>query len=173
MTDNLGDLSGTLTLTAHDVWVADQAVLTQLEQDPNYAGRDADLATNNGPDNQAGFLQAGGIVVDLLGSTFFVQNSGTADELAGISVGDGGLSIVNEGADPATVIGYGREISGGAIIGGSELRLARRNIGKLHSKFDIQRLRARRMYTASTAASASASATASAAPGRGHLERCP
>ena len=26
--------------------------------------------------------------------------------LAGLSVGDGGLTIVNEGADPATVIGY-------------------------------------------------------------------
>ncbi len=119
MTDSIGDLSGTLNLTAHDIWVADQAIIDQLEIDPNYAGRDADLAVNSGAENDAGYLQAGGIAVDLLGSSFLVQNSGNnIDTLAGLSVGDGGLTIVNEGTDAATVIAYGREVFDGVITGG-------------------------------------------------------
>src|SRR4029078_557945 len=89
MTDSAGDLSGNLGLTAHNIWVADQAILDQLEVDPHYANRDLDLITKAGADNQAGFLQAGGIVVDMLGSSFMVQNTGTPHQLAGPTVGGG------------------------------------------------------------------------------------
>ena len=118
MTDNSGNLSGTLNLRGHDVWVANQATLAKLEADPNYAARNTDLATNPGADNQAGFLQAGGITVDLLGSSLMVQNSGTAQQPAGVSIGSGGLTIINEGSDPATVILYGRSVSGGTTSSG-------------------------------------------------------
>ncbi|HVU30029.1 MAG TPA: hypothetical protein VHE36_06490, partial [Sphingomicrobium sp.] len=121
MTDATGDPSGTLNLTAHDIWVADQAVIDQLEIDPNYAGRDTDLATNSGTENDAGYLVAGGIAVDLLGSSFLVQNTGNnSDTLAGLTVGDGGLTIVNEGTEPATVIAFGRAVSDGVVTGGEE-----------------------------------------------------
>ena len=119
MTDSSGNLSGSLTLTGHDVWVANQATLAKLEANPDYAARNTDLGTNTGANNQAGFLQAGGITVDLLGSSLMVQNSGTAQQPAGISIGSGGLTIINEGTEPATVILYGRRVSGGTTISGS------------------------------------------------------
>ena len=69
------------------------------------------LATNNGTDNQDGYLQAGGITATMLGSSFLVQNSGTADNLAGLTVGDGGLTIVNHGEDSGHVRSlYGRQV---------------------------------------------------------------
>ena len=73
--------------------MADQSVISQLEEDPNPANLADLLATNNGADNQDGYLQAGGITATMLGSSFLVQNSGTADNLAGLTVGDGGLTI--------------------------------------------------------------------------------
>ncbi|HET7605102.1 MAG TPA: hypothetical protein VFK28_03410, partial [Sphingomicrobium sp.] len=129
MTDSTGALAGTLNLTAHDVWVADQAILDQLEADPNFAGRNDALFANSGTDNQAGSLQAGGILVDLLGSSLMVQNSGTTDSPAGISVGDGGLTIVNEGAEPATVVLFGRAVSGGTTTGGDDFAEAVQTTG--------------------------------------------
>ncbi|HET6535021.1 MAG TPA: hypothetical protein VFG41_02455, partial [Sphingomicrobium sp.] len=120
ITDGAGNLSGTLSLIAPDVWVADQSVLDQLAEDPNYANRDSDLATNPGADNQDGNLRAGAIHGEVSGS-FLVQNSGTADNPAGISVGEGDLTIVNSGESPALAIVNGHQIGpGGQIVGGND-----------------------------------------------------
>ncbi|HWJ59538.1 MAG TPA: hypothetical protein VNR68_07900, partial [Sphingomicrobium sp.] len=119
MTDSSGDLSGNLLLTAHDIWIADQSVIDQLEIDPNFSGLADALATNNGPVNQDGYVQAGGVTATMLGSSFLVQNSGTETDVAGITVGDGGLTVVNQGAEPATVIVNGQQVlSDGTIISG-------------------------------------------------------
>ena len=134
MTDSAAALAGTLNLTAHDIWVADQAIITQLEADPNFAGRNDALAANAGADNQAGYLQAGAIVADLLGSSLMVQNTGTTDSPAGLSVGDGGLTIVNEGADPATVIVFGHEVSGGIDHRRRRLRRCRADQRYVHGR---------------------------------------
>jgi hypothetical protein len=121
MTNSADQLSGSLALKAHDIWVASQSVLDQLEADPDFDGRDAALAANNGPVNPDGYLQAGGITVTMLGSSFMVQNSGTATDFAGLSVGSGGLTIVNQGNDPATVILFGRQVgSGGTVVSNEE-----------------------------------------------------
>ena len=118
MTNSGGQLSGSLALTAHDIWVASGSLLGQLEEDPNFDGRDAALATNSGAVNPNGYIQAGGITVTMLGSSFMVQNSGTDTDFAGLSVGDGGLTIVNQGSDPATVIMFGRKVgSDGNVVG--------------------------------------------------------
>lgn len=107
ITDSNEDLSGTLELNAHDIWVADQSVIDQLNEDPNFKGLAEALATNNGPVNMEGYVRAGAIDVTMLGSSFYVQNSGTADDFAGITVGDGGLTITNSGEVPANVNIYG------------------------------------------------------------------
>jgi hypothetical protein len=121
MTNSADQLSGSLALKAHDIWVASQSVLDQLEADPDFDGRDAALATNSGEANPNGFLQAGGISVTMLGSSFMVQNSGTGDDFAGVSVGSGGLTIVNQGNDPATVILFGRQVGqDGSVVGNEE-----------------------------------------------------
>ena len=90
--------AGTLMLMAPDVWAADGSLLAQLEQDPNFAGRDEALATNNGPVVPDGYLRAGSITA-WISDSFFVQNSGTVDDLAGLTVGDGGLAIFSSAAD--------------------------------------------------------------------------
>jgi filamentous hemagglutinin family protein len=121
MTNSAGQLSGSLSLKAHDVWVASQSLLDQLEADPDFEGRDDALATNDGEVNPDGYVQAGGITVTMLGSSFMVQNTGTADDFAGLSVGDGGLTIVNQGNDPATVILFGRKVgSDGTVVGNDD-----------------------------------------------------
>jgi len=121
MTNNDGDLAGTLSLTAHDIWVASQALIDQLEENPDFDGRNAALETNGGVVNPDGYVQAGAIDVTMLGSSFLVQNSGTADDFAGLTVGTGGLDIANQGSDQATVVIFGRQIaSDGTVIGNDE-----------------------------------------------------
>jgi len=114
-----GALAGTLALTAHNVWAADGALLAQLRADPNFAGRDTALATNNGATNPGGYLQAGAVEVTMTGSSFLVQNSGSAGQPAGLTVGSGGLTIVNTGSDPAAVILSGRQVTGGNTVDGN------------------------------------------------------
>ena len=119
VTDSAGNLAGTLELTAHDIWVADQTVIDQLEANSNFAGLETALATNNGPVNPDGYIQAGGVTATMLGSSLLVQNSGTAENPAGLTVGDGGLTVINLGNDPATVIVYGQQMnSDGTVVGG-------------------------------------------------------
>jgi filamentous hemagglutinin family protein len=121
ITDSSEAYVGTLDLTAHDIWVADSSVLGQLEENPNPANLADVLATNSGADNQGGYLRAGGIEATMLGSSFLVQNSGTADSYAGISVGDGGLTITNNGEDAANTIVHGRQVlANGTIVSGDE-----------------------------------------------------
>jgi hypothetical protein len=121
MTDGNGAVSGTLALTAHDIWVADSALLDQLDAAPSFEGFEGPLGTNNGAVNPDGYLQAGGITVTMLGSSFLVQNSGSAEQPGGLTVGDGGLHIVNQGSDPATVILFGQQKGGnGTVVTGDD-----------------------------------------------------
>ena len=119
MTDSDGDVSGILELTAHDIWVADQATLDQIAANPTFEGVEDLLSVNNGPVTPEGKIQTGDLTVTMLGSSFLVQNSGSAEEPAGLTVGSGGLSIVNNGSDEATVIIYGRQQGAdGSIVTG-------------------------------------------------------
>ena len=103
MTNSSGVLAGSLTLGAPDIWVASQSIIDQLEADPNFAGRVDALRTSSGAVKPEGYVGAGAITAEV-GSTFYVQNSGTAAEFAGITAGDGGLTIVSTiGASPAAV----------------------------------------------------------------------
>src|SRR4029453_10352361 len=63
-----------------------------LAEDPNFSGRDAALLNNSGAVKPAGYLEAGGIQL-LAGSNIFIQNTGTATEFAGLTVGGGGLLV--------------------------------------------------------------------------------
>ena len=92
MTGANGALAGTLTLQSANIVASDSAMAAQLAEDPNFAGRDAALATNDGPVNLAGYLQAGGIQL-LAGRNIFIRNTGTATQFAGLTVGGGGLLV--------------------------------------------------------------------------------
>ena len=52
-------------------------------------------------------------------STLFGQNSGVSNDMAGITVGDGGFSVASTGASPAMVTAYGRQMnSDGSTVTG-------------------------------------------------------
>ncbi|HET9811090.1 MAG TPA: hypothetical protein VFP53_05275, partial [Sphingomicrobium sp.] len=119
ITDSSGDLAGMLVLSGDHIWVADQALISQLQSNPNFEGRDAALATNSGESVPNGFIRAGGVSATVVDS-FLVQNSGTTDDLGGITVGDGGLTVTNGGTEPVTVIAYGRQVgSDGTTVDGA------------------------------------------------------
>lgn len=108
LTDSAGHLAGHLALNADNVWVADASVLSQLAANPNFPTRDTALGTNNGANNPDGFVRAGSITSEVANS-FLVQNSGTAEQFAGIDAGAGGVAITSNSTTPATVIAYGRQ----------------------------------------------------------------
>jgi filamentous hemagglutinin family protein len=127
ITDSDGVLSGTLALNAPNIWAASQSIIDQLEVDPDFAGRVDALRTNGGPVKPEGYVRAGSITAEV-GNTFYVQNSGTLDEFAGLTAGDGGLTIVSSAgasqagitaaaANEADVDIYGRqEKSDGTLV---------------------------------------------------------
>ena len=92
MTNSTGALSGMLTLQSDNIVVTDSALAARLAADPTFAGFEDALKTNNGATNPAGYLQAGGIAL-LGGSNIFIQNTGTATDFAGLTVGGGGLLV--------------------------------------------------------------------------------
>lgn len=105
-----GGPAGTVRLNATDIWVTDQALFNQLIADPNFAGRNAALLANNGPLNQRGYVEAFDVVLSPQRS-LYVQNSGTATDFGGITVGSSTLTI-NAGAPgaPADVVAFARGI---------------------------------------------------------------
>src|SRR5207253_6916725 len=109
MTDSAGNLAGALNLTAPNVWAGDANLLSLLESNADFSGRDAALATNNGADNPLGYIEAGTISVGV-SNTFFVQNSGTSTDFGGITPGDGGLTIGSTGVNPSEIDIYGRQL---------------------------------------------------------------
>ena len=105
-----GAPAGTLTVTAGDIWVADPALLGQLVANPNFAGRDDALDDNPGADQPRGAMEADGVTLAPR-TTLFVQNSGTPAAFAGITVGQGGLTLQPSGDAPASVYAFGNRLN--------------------------------------------------------------
>jgi filamentous hemagglutinin family protein len=108
--DAAGAPAGSLTVAAGDIWVTDPQTLGLLAADPDFAGRDQVLETNQGADNPRGWIEAGAITLAPQ-VTLFVQNSGTPGALAGLTVGSGRLTIRPSGDDPASVFAFGRRLN--------------------------------------------------------------
>ncbi len=101
---------GSLSLTGNNIWVADDATITQLQGDIGFTGRDDQLASSvTGSDDPLGYIQAGGVTIDV-GASLLVRNTGSTTEQGGILVGAGGLSILSSatGAPQLDVFAYGR-----------------------------------------------------------------
>jgi hypothetical protein len=116
MRDASNQLGGVLQLISDNILVTDGALASQLAANPNFQGRDQALRTNNGAATPAGFVQAGGVQL-LSGGRIFVQNTGTATEFAGVTVGGGGLLIGRMTTSQAPGGGTGGGTGGGS--GGS------------------------------------------------------
>ncbi|HEX8380648.1 MAG TPA: hypothetical protein VF619_08895, partial [Allosphingosinicella sp.] len=130
--DSTGNPSGSLVVASSNVVIADSALAARLAADPNFAGRNLALLLNPAPAMPRGFVEAGGIhfILDQPKgagppATLFVQNSGAHfADLAGVTVGAGGLRISPVGL--ATVQGFGRRLNadGSFTTGEAFFRLA-------------------------------------------------
>ena len=132
-------LAGTLNLNAANVWIAQQSILTQLEANPDYSGRDAALAVNSGASNLDGFVGADAVAI-AVSSSLFGQNSGTAGDMAGITVGSGGFSIASTGETPAMRQCLRTPARRRNHRDWKRLRQCDRAFGILRHRFDDQRL---------------------------------
>jgi hypothetical protein len=124
-----GRPSGTLELDASQIYVTDAALNARLVSDPDFTGRTEALRTNNGPVRPEGYLVAGSIELEASGDTaaagergrIYIQNTGTATEFAGLTVGAGGLSVLSEDFDESAtpeidLVGFGRRDRGDGIF---------------------------------------------------------
>ncbi|HEX8191439.1 MAG TPA: hypothetical protein VF552_00925 [Allosphingosinicella sp.] len=108
--DGAGAPAGSVDIAAGDIWVADAATLTRLAADPNFAGRDETLRTNDGADRPRGQVEADAVRI-APARTLYVRNSGTAAAFAAITVGPGGLVVDPGGNAPASVYAFGRRLN--------------------------------------------------------------
>ena len=124
--DDTNNPIGTIGLDAANIWIADAATIAQLQADPNFTGRNDQLAVAvSGSDDPLGYLRANNIMIGV-SQTLLVRNTGTAEAPGGITIGDqgeNGLSI-DRSSDPQViqeldVFAYGRQqlANGGATIG--------------------------------------------------------
>lgn len=130
--DSAGNPSGSLVIASRNIVVADSALAAQLAADPNFTGRNLALLPNPAPAVPRGYVEAGAIhfiVNQPQGAgppgTLFVQNTGANfADLAGVTVGAGGLRISPVGL--ATVQGFGRRLNadGSFTSGDAFFRLA-------------------------------------------------
>lgn len=101
---------GTLGIESANIWSASQTIIDQLIDDPNFAGRNEALLQNGGTVAERGYIEGGEILLRV-GDTLFVQNSGTADAFAGITVVQNTLTIQPTSSDPIDVYAFGRRIN--------------------------------------------------------------
>jgi hypothetical protein len=111
-----GAPGGRVRLTSANIWSASQTIINQLIADPNFAGRDAALLNNTGPVQPRGYIEAADVVLQV-GSTAFVQNSGTVpaffgdgNAYAGILVSRNTLTVTPTGTQPIQVYAFGRSV---------------------------------------------------------------
>lgn len=101
---------GTLGIASANIWSATQSIIDQLVANPNFAGRNEALRTNSGATAERGYIEGGEILLRV-GDTLLVQNSGTADTFAGITVVQNTLTVQPTSTDPVDVYAFGRRIN--------------------------------------------------------------
>ena len=96
ITNSAGAVAGNLMLTGDAVFVGARQALADLLGLGDIGAISNRLAINDGAQNEAGYLQAGGIGVKV-DTGFFVQNSGVSngmpDQRDGFTVGAGGIVV--------------------------------------------------------------------------------
>lgn len=120
VTDPDGNPIGALSLASANIWAADAATITQLQNDPDFDGRNDLLSTAApGSDNPLGYIRAGEVTINF-DDTLLVRNTGTNEAQGGILVGEGGLFIANETDTGGDIFAYGSrfDASTGEVVTG-------------------------------------------------------
>lgn len=102
--------AGSIGIQSANIWSASQAIIDQLVANPNFDGRNEALLNNDGDVEERGYIEAGDILFRV-GRTLFVQNSGTEDAFAGITVTQNTLNIEPTTSGPIDVYAFGRRIN--------------------------------------------------------------
>ena len=99
MRDNMGNPGGTLFLSATNIAVGTDSLLSQLAADPRFAGRDDIVNAPDGSNLEGGYIEAN--FLDLAGGdTIIIQNTNTAALRGGFTSGTGGVLIGTFGGTP-------------------------------------------------------------------------
>ncbi len=102
--------SGSIGMQSANIWSASQAIIDQLIASPNFEGRNDALLANSGDVQERGYIEAGDILLRV-GSTLLVQNSGTEDRFAGITVTQNTLTVEPTSSGQIDVYAFGRRIN--------------------------------------------------------------
>ncbi|MDF8334132.1 hypothetical protein [Novosphingobium cyanobacteriorum] len=114
-----GALSGTLRINADHIHVASGTVLDRLANDPFYSGFVQDLDAGSGSPRDGAVLRAGAFDMQV-GTTFYVQNTGTFIDPAGLLVPLGTFGISATRSTPITVVLNGRFASSPTDLAGRD-----------------------------------------------------
>lgn len=115
-----GALSGILRINADGIHVASGAILDKIAADPFYTGLEADLDQPAAVQRPDGVLAAGAFRF-VVGSTFYVQNTGTAAASAGFLTAADGFSILpGTTTRPVRMIVNGKFTDGTTILSGTQ-----------------------------------------------------
>ncbi len=101
--------AGSIGMQSANIWSASQEIIDQLVVNPDFEGRNAALLANEGDVEERGYIEAGDILLRV-GSTLFVQNSGTEDVFAGITVTQNTLRVEPTSSN-VDVYAFGRRIN--------------------------------------------------------------
>jgi len=121
ITDQDGNLSGSLTMSAQTIVAAVSDIVSQVADDPQFAGLADALASNDGNLAPEGYIRAGAVAV-LAGQNIYVQNTGSEAQPGGITVGNGGLIIGQISQNQQASGGNGISFTG-VLIDGDDVLL--------------------------------------------------
>ncbi|QJB69604.1 DUF4097 domain-containing protein [Parasphingorhabdus halotolerans] len=114
-----GAAAGRLDISAQNLWVGTQSLLSQLAANSAFAGREDAIAAPDGTNRPEGNIEAGAIAING-NRSIIIQNSNTAALRGGFTAGAGGLTLSNFGNplnSPATdVFVNGRILSAGSFL---------------------------------------------------------
>ncbi len=102
--------AGSIGIQSANIWSASQEIIDQLISNPNFEGRNDALLLNEGDVEERGYIEAGDVLLRV-GSTLLVQNSGTSEEFAGITVTQNTLTIEPTSQGQIDVYAFGRRIN--------------------------------------------------------------
>ena len=123
MTDGTA-LAGTFHVQARTILMSSRAAAADLANATTIGARNDRLGRNDGAMNLDGYVRAGAIVL-AAADGIYAQNSGAnsnnPDDRAGITAGEGGITLVNLGQRPLEVIINGRQMTSAGTITGAAL----------------------------------------------------
>lgn len=102
--------AGSIGMQSTNIWSASQEIVERLIENPNFTGRNDALLANDGEVAERGYIEAGDVLLRV-GSTLFVQNSGTGTDFAGITVTQNTLTVEPTSSGQIDVYAFGRRIN--------------------------------------------------------------